>query len=326
MVSVNQMRDYLRVALSMESDLYAAQTLVSKLETKVDEYGSVKYYTTVNSVLDSITEELKENKKVNKVNKIIKVVLIWSIVSVFLLGIIFAFSYGIDLKNVFSDKESILGLLMVVGTFAYCIAVWVIIAAIIKKVARNKANKKIAKSKMINQINAKKSDALSVRNKAILANYKVQLDNAKTVLSNAQNNLRILYSENILPQKYRNLPAIATMYQWLKDGRCTEIYGHGGVFDTYENEIKANIIIGELRQIKQKLDAVMENQEMLYREVVRGNQIAENTYNSITRIERNSEQIVSDVSRIKVNSEISAMNSMYQTRMQEYSYYKSFYR
>lgn len=115
------------------------------------------------------------------------------------------------------------------------------------------------------------------------------------------------------------------MYQWLKDGRCTEIYGHGGLFDTYEYELRIGQIVSNLQSINNKLDLVIDNQYVLYDEIKRGNEIAENTYQSVKRIESNSDALVKNSEHIKKNTDIIAMNSQYQSRLMEYNYYRSLY-
>ena len=99
------------------------------------------------------------------------------------------------------------------------------------------------------------------------------------------------------------------MYQWLQYGICTEIYGHGGLFDRYDYELKFNRIIGTLDEINSKLDSVIENQRMLYDEIQRGNQIAEKTYQSVRNIENNTDRMSKDIKQIKINSNITAMNT-----------------
>ena len=96
-------------------------------------------------------------------------------------------------------------------------------------------------------------------------------------------------------------------------------------FDTYENDAKMNLIIKKLDNISLQLDAIAENQTMLYNEVKRGNEIAERTYQSVKQIENNTDRIARDTSDIKTNSEIIARNTAQQTWIQEYAYYRSLY-
>ncbi|MBR3268312.1 MAG: hypothetical protein IKI58_06265 [Oscillospiraceae bacterium] len=124
-----------------------------------------------------------------------------------------------------------------------------------------------------------KERALSARQEEIAAAF-------RTAKSNREN----LYAENVLPQKYRNWNAIATMYEYLATGRCTTIQGHGGIYDTYENDVKQGLIISNLQGINARLDVISENQQMLYREFSQANRTLSSIQNSLTNIEKYSAQ------------------------------------
>ena len=68
---------------------------------------------------------------------------------------------------------------------------------------------------------------------SVVSKRQEEIQNA---LINAKNNLLQIYSENVLPQKYRSLTAVATLYEYLETGRCNTVQGHGGIYDTYEVE------------------------------------------------------------------------------------------
>ena len=66
-----------------------------------------------------------------------------------------------------------------------------------------------------------------------------------------------LYSYNIVFEKYRNIVALSTFYEYLMAGRCETLDGVNGAYNIYENELRLNTIIT-------KLDEIKENQFIIY--------------------------------------------------------------
>ncbi len=312
MTSVKQMRDYLRLATIMESDLYSSKQLVYKLSGRIKALGSTAYYTEQNYVQDSI-KNMSYQKKKKHLPLGVRVFIVLCVLSCMIALAVVA--------STTSHKETMQNVML----YGVSFGMWVVIIGVVLFIRRKSAKEKVDENQLINQVKLKNSNELKMRNDLIIADYNVQLNEARKQVNTAQQNLNRLYSENILPAQYRNMIAVATMYQWLCSGRCTEIYGHGGLFDTYEYDKKMGMIISTLGEINDKLDTVISNQNELYNEVVRGNEIAEKTYQSVRNIENNTDRMARDVSQIKVNSNITAMNTARSARMNEYMYYRSLY-
>ena len=73
-----------------------------------------------------------------------------------------------------------------------------------------------------------------------------------------------LYALDIVFPKYRNLPAVATISEYLESGRCGTLEGADGAYNLYEAEIRADRVITQLDEIKDSLETVKKNQYMLY--------------------------------------------------------------
>ena len=95
-------------------------------------------------------------------------------------------------------------------------------------------------------------------------------------LQKAKTTLNEIYALNLLPSKYRSLSAVATLYEYLETGRCTVIQGHGGIYDTYEYDLKLGIIVSKLDEIIDRLDLIAENQRLLYAEMKEANRSLHN--------------------------------------------------
>ena len=312
MATINQMRDYLKIATAMESDVYTSKKLVNKLSERINTLNSTNYYTEQNYLMESIKTTSVEKRK-SHLSKVVKVFIIMCVISC-VIAVLF-------LSLFVSSKE----LLKNIFLYGVSFGMWAVIIGVIVIIKKKNAKSEANNNRRINEHKLQESKNLKQKNDLIIDDYTVQLQEARRQLDVSLNNLNKLYSENLLPASYRNFVAVATMYQWLQYGICTEIYGHGGLFDRYDYELKFNRIIGTLDEINSKLDSVIENQRMLYDEIQRGNQIAEKTYQSVRNIENNTDRMSKDIKQIKINSNITAMNTARTATMNEYMYYRSLY-
>lgn len=120
------------------------------------------------------------------------------------------------------------------------------------------------------------------------------------------------YSLDILYKKYRGLVPVATIYEYFEAGLCTELTGHEGAYLIYEQQLQANIIIGKLDQIIDRLDRIIENQKILAQSLQTSNRMIDGMSKSIQNMVKNQE----------VNnyySRISARNTQF---LADYTVYK----
>lgn len=108
-----------------------------------------------------------------------------------------------------------------------------------------------------------------------------QLQKFDEVKATLQTSLTKLYSQNIVYAKYRNLVAIATIYEYFDSGRCTELEGPNGAYNMYEGELRSNIIICSLSQIISDLGQIKNGQYALYEQIRRSNENVTHLLNNI---------------------------------------------
>lgn len=125
-----------------------------------------------------------------------------------------------------------------------------------------------------------------------------------------------LYNANIIFNKYRNLVALSTFYEYLMSGRCDVLEGASGAYNLYESELRANIIIAQLNNVVESLETIKENQYMIYDAIQTTNtslRRLESTMNvaakSLRVIEAKAETMTQYMSRIAANSDVIAHNS-----------------
>lgn len=142
-------------------------------------------------------------------------------------------------------------------------------------------------------LQARKSEAendLIVNNaeEAVASQRQEEIHNALVV---AKNNLSQIYSENVLPQKYRSLTAVATLYEYLETGRCNTIQGHGGIYDTYEVEKIHLEQLKQMIQMNKTLSRIEDNQRYICQELRQANRTLSSINVSLSEIEKSNAKI-----------------------------------
>ena len=114
-----------------------------------------------------------------------------------------------------------------------------------------------------------------------------------------------MYSYNSLEEKYRNIVAVASIYEYLKHERTRSLQRVGsdeGAYNIFESEVRLNKIITNTDIIIQKLDVVIENQ----RELANTMRNAQNSINNLVTSTNNmSARIQSGMNRLNASVELS---------------------
>lgn len=118
-----------------------------------------------------------------------------------------------------------------------------------------------------------------------------------------------LYSYNVVFDKYRDIVAISTFYEYLMSGRCESLEGINGAYNIYENDIRMNTIII-------KLDEIKENQFTIYKKLQSIDSSLHTLNNSMNKAVSSLESISSNMvtmntylENISKNTEVIAHNT-----------------
>ena len=84
--------------------------------------------------------------------------------------------------------------------------------------------------------------------------------------------LDAFYEQGPVYERYHFLEAFSTMLDYFKSGRCSEFIGPDGAYNLFEAELRADIIVSNIREVNERLATIEKNQRSLYSEVVRINQ------------------------------------------------------
>ena len=125
-----------------------------------------------------------------------------------------------------------------------------------------------------------------------------------------------MYSCGIIFEKYRNFVAVSSFFEYISSGRCETLEGADGAYNLYENEIRMNMVIGQLNQVIESLEEIKQNQYMIYSAIQESNRQL-NALNSSTsrmvstlgEIKTSAANMESYMSRIEDNTEVIAYNT-----------------
>lgn len=133
---------------------------------------------------------------------------------------------------------------------------------------------------------------------------KQQLNDLSDQLVETKHLLARLYSNNWIFEKYRNMVAMATMYEYFASGRCTELKGPNGAYNLFEQELRQNLILNKLDLISSQLEDIKQNQYILYTELKRTNNLVESVVSELQDIRQKVQHISDKTDEIAVSSQL----------------------
>lgn len=128
-------------------------------------------------------------------------------------------------------------------------------------------NKIIALNKTRRENDAKRK--IELRNNINFLNY---------YIPKLENSLHILYYVDIIYEKYRNIVAMSSIYEYFDAGRCNTLVDDKGAYNLYETECRANAISNSWSIITRDIQAIKNNQYILYKQLEQANSIIEKMF------------------------------------------------
>ncbi len=125
-----------------------------------------------------------------------------------------------------------------------------------------------------------------------------------------------MYSCGIIFEKYRNFVAVSTFYEYISSSRCETLDGPDGAYNLYENEIRMNMLIGQLNQVIESLEEIKQNQYMIYsainetnKQLSKLNSSMGSVISTLSSISADTSDMKSYMSKIADNTEVIAYNT-----------------
>lgn len=132
-----------------------------------------------------------------------------------------------------------------------------------------------------------------------------------------------LYASDVVFNKYRNIVALASFYEYLIAGRCETLEGVHGAYNLFEMECRAKEIIGQLQQVVNLLEEVADSLEqikgsqyLIYSELRHVNSslntmnsTMNSMANSLQKVEINTNNTSAYMKAVAQNTEVIAYNT-----------------
>lgn len=317
--SISYMKEYLKHAVIFERYVYIWENTMNEVN---------KHMRNIYNKKESLTNAIASNDNkscstgFNTVSKEEyarhckkqgKTDLVVSIVMLLLIAVVYV-GMAISINNDLENKGVIILILdMLTGLFALIGFIFFIL--FIFNMRNYNKIKKEMNSSIYHQENPQQKKLRLTNDLATIKNQEsILASNQDEIFKNlnvAKNNRAKLYSENILPEKYRSYSAVATLYEYLETGRCNTIQGHGGIYDTYEVDFRQGLIIENLREINQRLKNIESNQRLLYQEMRQANNTLSYINANLYEIKRSNEQIVKNTAISAVANQQAAASAQY---------------
>lgn len=329
--SVPYMENYLKYALTFEKYVYIWQRAMNEANSQIYIVNNEieRQQSTLSSAqydlnnLDKSIEATHKSKRKTAQRYIIQA-LIALLVFLIALALCLAVGYlSTDAGSADRIRDAIgIGIILffrkLIGPIAFIVFLFSLArAGAYKREAKKTKNSFIQREAILhnNKNQATESLAENEFERGILISRRNEIN---TALQTAKKNLSVLYSENILPVKYRNISAVAKLYEYLSTGRCTEVYGRDGIFNTFEEERIQILQLESLMRIEKHLEEIKETQKLLYKELQDANATLSEINLTLHSIEKTGE-------RIEENTAISAAANQQTAAASQYLAWHAWY-
>lgn len=284
-VSRTEMIEFLRHVLELEGNVYTANKMINQLRSKASSLG--KHNIDIPEQRDYTTSDA-----INVGKKSFKVIV--SSLGTWFAGLCIIILCQMAVLDTLSDMPIIM---FTFGVFVYCVV----------RICYFSYGKK----KEIRDYNDLRNDKLNAQREknARELKQKQTLEAKISIINGCLNQtyelLNKLYNvgDIYIYPKYRNIIAMAQILEYYESGRRDCLEGVNGAYDLFEAELRQNIIINSLSQIENTLDAIRQNQGVLYNELQRSN-------NLLISMKQDINQLTDNIDEMKINSYVTSYNTM----------------
>ncbi len=110
-------------------------------------------------------------------------------------------------------------------------------------------------------------------------------------LTKLKNSLETLYLKSILPEKYRNIVAVASFNEYISDDYCNPPRSMRQMFSLYEENLKSKKIVSSLDDVLKNASKIKKNQGLLYQELLNASKTAEEIFLEICHSDFNKQDV-----------------------------------
>ena len=143
-----------------------------------------------------------------------------------------------------------------------------------------------------------------------------EIQKAETLIKQLNQVENEMYAANVIYEKYWDVDALSTFYDYLMSGRCKSLEGSKGAYNLYERENRSDVMITKLSGIERSLKRIERSQIVISDQLAnmnhslkRMNDTMDAAYNAITDIRANSNNMAEYMKHISENSDVVAHNT-----------------
>lgn len=307
----NDLKEYLNIVTDMERNIYLQNSLLSQMQNRYAQLGQVYTYQ------EPIAP--KEDESLLLFSFMFIASIIFALICFFLLR------YGIGLCN-YGIGEFLIGVIIILLSAPLFLTsiITTVIIPIVTLVGSIKENESYEQAKREYEVAYAEYERKMRMDQERLRKEQFEkevlfkeIQSLQKQNDNSKQNLKQIYSQNIIYPKYRNLIMICSIYEYICSGRCTTLEGHEGAYNILELEIRLNRIITRLDLVITRLDVIQNNQYLLYSTIQETNHqiagIIESTNNmidSLNYFRGQAEEMNAKIASLEQNSALTA----YQTQ------------
>jgi len=147
-----------------------------------------------------------------------------------------------------------------------------------------------------------------------------QVKEIKDGLDISQKHLQKIYDEDIIFPKYRNLPMVCSLYEYICSERCDKLVGNNGAYNILEVEIRMDRLISQMDLVIAHLEQIQRNQFMLYSALQECNRRSmqirndlncmsvtlEGIFQNTAELNQNTDQLYSRIAELQETSSLAA--------------------
>ena len=236
--------NYLKYVYELEKNIYEQNIVIDRMQDSVQ----------------MLNHQLRLQPSIYQESKVqVKARIAYLSIAVVILIVVLAFK---RMLIAFDTLDPVIGgMLQIVIVLSSIMSIVGIILVAQKVMDTKEYNKRVREENQNNILEIETIQQQAKQKKqVILHNYhlfKTQLDENRKVLDE-------FYEKNLLHPKYRNLPAVASIYEFLQTQLCFDLVGPNGAYYLYEQKVAWGIIIEKLDDISNDLKEIKCNQRMLY--------------------------------------------------------------
>lgn len=294
------LKEYLRIVLEMEEEIFFQTQSIEKLKETIKPLGIHKQIKKPDSPKTSIEDVWDEIVK--------------AIFSVFVTVVIWFLWKSIRqkdffLSNFFGVILFIVGLVAILFSLGFLFIAFYEISDYIKKTEQTIYERKIAEyNALIDEDNVRVSNELLLKE-----HLEAELKALESQNEASKKTLEEIYSKNVIFPKYRNWVMVSLIYEYISSGRKKTL---GEAYDTLEIEFRMERIIFNLNRIVQSLEEIKENQYMLYQSINSVNirlerilSVSQSIVNSVNKLSTEVKSAKEEIEALKCSSYFLAYNS-----------------